>query len=823
MDEPHQPGVAMRLWHLAEDTPRTPHRVSAGDWVTLEFGTWPIEPGQEVWVTLRVERTGGGEEQLVGAAWRRNAGANSYWKVEVGPFNDGDVVRYAVHGRGPDGLVRGPSAAFRVGPKLHLAILWHQHQPLYRQLDAPSARGSHAQPWVRLHAIRDYYSMASLVAEHPAVHLTINLTPVLLWQIEDYVERGGTDTALELTLTPAAQLAGEERETVLATFFDAHWHNQIFPHERYRELFAQRSEGLAFGAQDLRDLQMWFNLAWFGKEFRDGDVTLVTGETVSVHRFVEQQRDYSTADIMAMVAEQMKILRAIIPLHRALQDRGQIELSTSPFYHPILPLLADSDRATVDRPGTALPRRLARPDDAAAQVRLAVEHYEHCFGRRPRGMWPAEGAVGPYVLPFFANEGIRWIASDRGVLARSGRWGYAADDPDVLCQPYRAEEGGATLSIFFRDPWLADHIGFHYQQYPDYEDAAREFLDQIRERYARRVRRDEDRVLLVVLDGENAWGAYRDDARPFLHALYTLLERDTEIRTVTCAEYLEGNPSRRVDPHPTQDQRQVYDLYTGSWIDELGSAPGADLGTWIGEAEENRAWLLLADTREALDRAGASAADAPTAFHAMYAAEGSDWFWWLGEDQDSGDDAAFDELFRTHLVSVYFALGLEPPAALAVHLVPRAVTWSFSRPAREVQSRDRVVIQTHCPGTVTWRLDNGPAWSAALEAAGGVMAGTQRYHTTIGPFPSDAAELRFRLRCTDSGCTGADPSCRGEEHLVVIARPEAPSAPDPPAATPALRRRPPAARQDPEAEVHGMHDDAVLQYGTQNSSPRPLS
>ena len=763
----------MHLWHLAPDTPRTPHRVSAGDWVTLEFGTWPISPGQEVWITLRVERAGGGgEERLVGATWHRNAGANSYWKVEVGPFDDGDVVRYAAHGHGPDGLVRGPSASFRVGPKLHLAILWHQHQPLYRQLDAPSARGSYAQPWVRLHAIRDYYSMASLVAEHPAVHLTINLTPVLLWQIEDYVERGGTDTALELTLTPAAQLADEERETVLATFFDAHWHNQIFPHDRYRELFAQRSEGRAFGAQDLRDLQMWFNLAWFGKEFRDGDVTLVTGETVSVRRFVEQQRDYSAADIGAMVAEQVKILRAIIPLHRALQDRGQIELSTSPFHHPILPLLADSDRATVDRPGASLPRRLARPDDAAAQVRLAVEHYEHCFGRRPRGMWPAEGAVGQHVLPFFAHEGIRWIASDQGVLARSGRWGYEAEDPDVLCQPYRAGEDGATLSIFFRDPWLADHIGFHYQQYPDYEDAAREFLGQIRARYARRIGGEEDRVLLVVLDGENAWGAYREDARPFLHALYTLLEHDAEIRTVTCAGYLDGDPGRRVDPHPTRDQRRVYDLYAGSWIDELGSAPGVDLGTWIGEAEENRAWALLADTREALERAGASAADAPTAFHAMYAAEGSDWFWWLGEDQDSGDDAAFDELFRMHLASVYRGLGLAVPGSLHVHLVPRAVTWTFTRPARRVQPQDRLVIRTHCPGEVTWRLGGGPTWRAALEPAGGVIAGTRSHHLTIGPFPPDSTELRFRFRCADLRCSGAEPCCREDEYVVAIGMPE---------------------------------------------------
>jgi len=227
-----------------------------------------------------------------------------------------------------------------------------------------------------------------------------------------------------LTLKPAETLTAEEREQVLSTFFDAHWHNQIFPHPRYKELFVQRRENHSFTVQDLRDLQMWFNLARFGQEFREGKVRLATGEVTSVRRFVEQGRDFSPADIEAMVAEQYKIMRAVVPIHRQLQERGQIEVSTTPFYHPILPLLVDTDRATIDRPGTTHPRRFAHPEDAEAQVRLAVECYQRCFGRPPRGMWPAEGAVSQFVVPSFARHKVHWIATDQGVLTRLGRWGY---------------------------------------------------------------------------------------------------------------------------------------------------------------------------------------------------------------------------------------------------------------------------------------------------------------------------------------------------------------------------------------------------------------
>lgn len=764
----------MTIWHLTPDAPRLPHRVSLGERIELHAGTWPVANDQLVWATLKVRHSNGSTERIhADATWQRNDGANSYWVVHIGPFAEGDVVTYTLHGQSPNGVTQTSEMTIRVGPKLYLAILWHQHQPLYKDLlhraKDNSERSSYLYPWVRLHAIRDYFSMAALVGAHPDVHFTINLTPSLMRQIEDYIERGATDRSLELTLKPAESLDAEEREQVLADFFDADWHNQIFPHPRYKALFTQRWEGRPFTIQDLRDLQMWFNLAWFGQEFRDGDVTLPDGQVASVRRFVAQGRDFSTADIQAMVAEQLKIMRAIRLVYSALQARGQIEISTTPFYHPILPLLVDTDRATLDRPGTAYPVRFMHREDAQAQVAQAVEHYKHCFGRAPRGMWPAEGAVSQSVIPLFAFGGARWIATDRGVLARSGKWGYQADNPNVLCQPYRVEDGGSAVSVFFRDTALSDAIGFRYQAFEP-EKAAHDFLREVKERFAHRLEGDADHVLSVILDGENAWGAYREDARPFLHALYELLERDVEVRTVTFSEYLDGNPVRGIAPHPLSEQTRVHDLFTGSWIDENASGLGVDLGTWIGEGEENRGWELLGQARNFLTASGASQQTAPTAFDALYAAEGSDWFWWFGDDQDSGNDPEFDDLFRLHLKTVYRAMGAQPPLALDRNIVPHTVLWTFTQQVPSIQPGDRLRVRTHCPGLLTWQVDDAPALSASLTPVGGVMAGTSRHHITLGPFPPDVREVRFRFRCTHPNCDGKGICCRENEHHVTIAR-----------------------------------------------------
>ena len=640
-------------------------------------------------------------------------------------------------------------------PGSPLVLVWHHHQPLYRDLTRAQARGSYRKPWVRLHALRDYYGMAALAARHPAIKLTVNFSGCLLWQIQDYVQGGASDEALELTLKPAEQLTKHQRATVLSTFFEAESQTQILPHRRYRELFEANQESRFFSVQDLRDLQMWFSLAWFAPELRQGPFSLVTGESVDVARFVDKERGFSHSDIQAMAAEQQKLLRAVIPLHRQLQDQGRIEVAITPFYHPILPLLVDTTRATVDRADATLPRPFQHPEDAEVQVRLAVESYQRWFGRRPRGTWPAEGAVSQSVIPILARAELDWMATDQAVLGRSGRWGYRDDLPEVRNRVYRAEQGSHAIATFFRDTELSDDISFRCHAQTDQAEAAASWLRKLRVR-AGTTAGDAASAVTVVLDGENAWGAYRDDGRPFLEALYRGLDREGE--TIT--------PSGLLDRMKTPIGR-VHELYTASWIDEVDSAPGVDLGTWIGEPEENQAWNLLGAARDALRASGASVEAAPLAHQALFAAEGSDWFWWYGVDQESGRDQSFDELFRTHLRAVYLNLSLVPPADLAQPIVPREVVWTVARPARTARIGERLTVRAHCPGTISWASTHQQDREQTLVRAGGAMAGTGWYQASIGPFDT-RGNARFTIRCTRPGCDCRGPCCAGRENLVLI-------------------------------------------------------
>jgi len=555
-----------------------------------------------------------------------------------------------------------------LGRPIDVAIVWHQHQPKYlRDL----ATGEYMEPWVRMHAIKDYYDMVSILADYPRIHFTVNLTPVLLMQLQDVIEGyesgGGTDRYLRATLQDASTLDLDDKIFLLTHFFNAHWDNMIYVWPRYGELKDMKggdtraeleASAAGFSEQDWRDLQAWFNLAWFDPDFQDGDVELPDGTVVTVRHLIEKERGFTEDDKRAIVDAQIAIMKNVVAIHRAMQDRGQLEVTTTPYYHPILPLIYDTDLAAVASPGAARPAtRMSYPEDASFHVEEAVRMYEELFGVEPSGMWPAEGAVAQEIIPIVAGGGFRWMASDDGVLARSLTGSLS---PDKRYQMYWAEEDGARVAMIFRDHRLSDDIGFNFGKM-DGVDAANSMMRSLYEIHRRFASGDGRNVVPIILDGENAWEWYRHDGKEFFHSWYAQMERAPWVRTVTVSEHLDAH-----DPIETLPR-----LWAGSWI-------GASFDTWIGETEENRAWEYLASVRGDLERMRQDASNDPEAleraFDEVYAAEGSDWFWWYGSDQSSPLEGSFDEIFRGMLRNAYELLGAEAPAFLDESVLEESVS-----------------------------------------------------------------------------------------------------------------------------------------------------
>lgn len=528
------------------------------------------------------------------------------------------------------------------GPPI-VVFLWHMHQPSYVDRIANLAR----LPWVRLHGIRAYYDMAVLAERFGEVHQTFNLVPSLTAQLTDLVEERVPDRFLDITKIPAADLEPEDRIFVLQHFFMAHWEAMIRPAPRYWSLLLKRGVTVSpeewsavtrrFSTQDLLDLQVWFNLAWFGYAARSRypaiDELRAKGE-----RFTEQ-------DKAVVVDVQRAVLRDVLPRYRGLADAGIAELTTSPFYHPILPLIIDTDSGQRATPDVKLPDRFVAPEDAEAQLARAVDHHAQLFGRRPIGLWPPEGSVSPEVVPIAARHGVQWMASDDGVLTRSFRSGERAGSPYI---PYRVTVEGASLDVVFRDRALSDLIGFTYAHNPP-EAAAEDFIGRIAAIGARDPGRQS--LVAVILDGENPWEAYPDGGQGFLSAVYSRLAAGRGGRASSVGDAIREAPAIPELPR----------LHSGSWINQ-------NFRIWIGHPEDNQAWTLLRRARQFLVSRAADAGlppqDLEDAWDALYAAEGSDWFWWYGDDFTSMLSPEFDRIFRLHLARVYEALKQPVPTLL---------------------------------------------------------------------------------------------------------------------------------------------------------------
>ena len=550
-------------------------------------------------------------------------------------------------------------------PVLRVIVLWHQHQPFYKDL----VTGQYRLPWVRLHALKDYYGMVKLLDEFPDVHQTFNLVPSLITQIQDYVAGTAQDPFLQVAAKSAADLTDEERRFALQYLFQAHPVNVIGRYPRYHELWDTfRSSGDSperalkyFQNQDFTDLQVLSQIAWFDEFFL---------EDPDVAGLIKKGRHYSRDDQHFVIAYERELLGKILPTHAEAAQKGSIEISTSPFYHPILPLVCDTNQGAVSTPGLPLPQnRYRNPEDAREQLVRGLDLHEKVFGHRPTGVWPSEGSVSDEAIGIAQSLGVKWMATDEGVLGRSlglffsrdGSGHLPFDLAEKLYTVHQYESKSAKMNLIFRDHTISDLIGFVYSGMAA-PDAAKHLIDSIKQAAKPILDKGKDAVVPIILDGENAWEYYPQSGREFLRRFYDALENESGMEAVTVSEAIARQ----------KNAPKLTNLVPGSWIH-------ANFNVWIGAPEDNRAWDYLYHARNFYEqhKADASEAQQRLAFEEILIAEGSDWNWWYGPEHQSANDREFDELYRKHLSNVYQALGASPPDYLAQPIIAGATRPSF--------------------------------------------------------------------------------------------------------------------------------------------------
>ncbi|MBZ5682942.1 MAG: glycoside hydrolase [Acidobacteriia bacterium] len=551
-------------------------------------------------------------------------------------------------------------------PALRLILLWHHHQPFYKDL----VTGEYRLPWVRLHALKDYYGMVKLLDEFPSVHQNFNIVPSLMTQIQDYVEGTAQDPFLSVAAKPAKDLSGDERRFALQYLFQANPVNVIGRYPRYHELWERFREHGAlperaeryFTAQDFTDLQVLSQIAWFDEFFL---------EEKDVAALVKKGRQYSLEDQKFVIARERELLAKVLPAYGAAAKKGSIEISATPFYHPILPLVCDTSAGAVSSPGLPLPQsRFRHPEDAREQLARGLDLHERVFGMRPKGVWPSEGSVSEEALAIAHSLGIQWMATDEGVLGRSTGLFFARDGHGRLPAPlgeklyniHRYENGSTAMHMVFRDHTISDLIGFVYSGMPPAE-AAKHLIGNVKEAAKPVLAQGRDAVVSIILDGENAWEYYPKSGREFLRRFYDGLQREAGLEAVTISEAIARH----------KDFGRLKSIVPGSWIN-------ANFNVWIGAPEDNRAWDYLYNAREfyAQNAARANETKRKLAFDEILIAEGSDWNWWYGPEHHSANDRDFDELYRKHLSNVYQALGATPPDSLAQPITGAEVRPSFT-------------------------------------------------------------------------------------------------------------------------------------------------
>ena len=536
---------------------------------------------------------------------------------------------------------------------LKLVICWHMHQPSYR--DAESGR--YQLPWTYLHGIKDYVDMVALLEEVPAARAVVNFTPTLLEQISDYVEQISASRQQQVELCdPLLQALNAEklpseaeaREGLIRAAMRANEKRLIHRFPTYHHLAELADRVLKHPAmlaylsdQYLADLLVWYHLAWLGETVRRSD-TRVKRLMAKLHGYTLEDR----RELLALIGE---LLSSVVERYRRLAEAGQVELSVTPYAHPIVPLLLDTATTHEALPEAPLPALGAYPggrERALWHIEEGLRVFEKYFGFRPDGCWPSEGSLSEETLGLFAKAGFKWTASGETVL-RNSLHRSEVSTHGCIHQPFRLD--GQSLACFFRDDGLSDLIGFTYADWHA-EDAVNNLVHHL-ENIAVACKHEPNAVVSIIMDGENAWEYYPENGYHFLSSLYQRLAEHPHIELTTFSQCLKD----KIQPQPLRH------LVAGSWV--YGT-----FSTWIGDKDKNRAWELLIEAKQAFDEVIASGSlndkQRALAEHQLALCEGSDWFWWFGDYNPADSVKDFDRLYRLQLMALYHALGLVPPTSL---------------------------------------------------------------------------------------------------------------------------------------------------------------
>jgi len=541
--------------------------------------------------------------------------------------------------------------------KVYTAFWWHQHQPYYKA----DVDGDFQMPWVRLHGVKDYIGMANLISEFPKIKANINLTPSLLLQIDDYINNRGSDKAFKISKKSFSDLENGDKKYLIDNFFNIN-KNLIKQFLMYEELFEKRKYFKVLNDSSNRlshsqiiDLIVLFNLSWIHKTEIDSDSKLKEISEKGSN-FTEEEKNY-------VLDKHIEILKKIVPKHRELADKEQIEITTTPFYHPILPLLMNMDSVKVAMPNVVLPKnKFSLIEDAQVQLKKGLKFVKSLLNIEINGIWPSEGSVSEDILPLLAENNIKWFGTDKNILKKTVEY-YGLKNDFNHFRPYSISFNDKKISVIFRDTELSDLVGFIYQNWQA-EKAAEDLVMKIESKASS----SEVKLVSIILDGENAWEYFPDNGIKFLRKLYTLISESDIIETVRISDFLNQFPP----------QSEIKKIYPGSWIN-------SNFHIWIGHSEDRKGWEYLFNVRKDLSDilktdSSITEENKNKALEEIYIAEGSDWYWWYGDDHFSGLDEEFDRLFRTHLKNVYKYLNREYPEFLDQPILDRESQQRYTYP-----------------------------------------------------------------------------------------------------------------------------------------------